>query len=216
MMLGYAFFGMVCFGSYSDRFESFSASMITLFAVLNGDVIRETFLNLDNGGFPVVSQLYMYSFICLFIYVVLNIFIAIIEEAFFSAWAPQQESLPQAQTRSPDENRRKSMAQKHSHDSPADVDIDGAEKVNRVARFAPELHSPLRREHSEPIQMASPTSMSSSESNMGKEPKLGRSWNRFRELLHNINQDELHRRHEELHATDVLMHEEIKRRTENE
>ena len=82
IMMGYAFFGMTYFGAASDRFETFGASMVTLFAVLNGDVIRETFLNLM-PVFPVISQIYLYSFISLFIYVVLNVFIAIIEEAFF-------------------------------------------------------------------------------------------------------------------------------------
>ena len=82
-----------------------------------------------------MSQLYMYSFICLFIYVVLNIFIAIIEEAFFSAWAPQQES-PSGADQKPGRKQKKKHGAKHSHDNPADVDIDGAEKVNRVARFA--------------------------------------------------------------------------------
>ena len=82
IMMGYAFFGMTYFGSESDRFSTFGASMVTLFAVLNGDVIRETFLNLF-PVYPVISQIYLYSFICLFIYVVLNVFIAIVEEAFF-------------------------------------------------------------------------------------------------------------------------------------
>ncbi len=34
---------------------------------------------------PVISRFYVYSFIALFIYAVLNIFIAIIEDAFFSS-----------------------------------------------------------------------------------------------------------------------------------
>ena len=56
---------------------------MTLFSVLNGDVIRETFMDLT-PDFPVVGQLYLYTFTCLFIYVVLNVFIAIVEESFFS------------------------------------------------------------------------------------------------------------------------------------
>ena len=57
--------------------------MITLFAVLNGDVIRESFMDIL-PFYPLVSQLYLYSFVCLFIYVVLNVFIAIVEESFFA------------------------------------------------------------------------------------------------------------------------------------
>jgi hypothetical protein len=252
MMLGYAFFGMVCFGSYSDRFESFSASMITLFAVLNGDVIRETFLNLDNGDFVVVSQVYMYTFICLFIYVVLNVFIAIIEEAFFSAWEVVQvpssgggagdggrggtatRSQSQAQTQAErhshttdgiggDGGNKESTVQRDTHDSPdhehSAHNADGETKTKKSARFAPNVVSPplLRRDHSEPMDMSprSQQSMSVMTGLMSKneqEDMSGQSWNRFRELLHNINEDELLRRHEALHTSDMLMHEEIERR----
>ena len=106
---------MVCFGSFSDRFESFSASMITLFAVLNGDVIRETFLNLSEKS-PYVSQVYMYTFICLFIYVVLNVFIAIIEEAFFSAW--EEGKKVDARKEQVKQNNGKSTSSSESSDEP--------------------------------------------------------------------------------------------------
>jgi len=86
ILLGYALFGMLYFGDHSERFGSFGMSMITLFAVLNGDVIRETFMELI-PSYPVTSQIYLYTFICLFIYVVLNVFIAIVEESFFSTRA---------------------------------------------------------------------------------------------------------------------------------
>mmetsp|Transcript_13996 Transcript_13996/g.25012 ORF Transcript_13996/g.25012 Transcript_13996/m.25012 type:complete len:389 (+) Transcript_13996:2-1168(+) len=86
ILLGYALFGMLYFGDHSERFGSFSMSMITLFSVLNGDVVRETFMDIL-PSFPYVTQIYMYSFICLFIYVVLNVFIAIVEESFFSTRA---------------------------------------------------------------------------------------------------------------------------------
>ena len=83
VMLAYAFFGVLYFGDVTDRFGSWTNSMITLFAVLNGDVIRESFMDIL-PFYPLISQLYLYSFVCLFIYVVLNVFIAIVEESFFS------------------------------------------------------------------------------------------------------------------------------------
>ncbi len=51
--------------------------------MLNGDVVRETFMHLI-WRYPVVGQIFTYTFIALFIYVVLNVFIAIIEESFFT------------------------------------------------------------------------------------------------------------------------------------
>ena len=82
IFFAYATFAVVYFGSDVPRFGNFQYALVTLFAVLNGDVIRETFMTLV-PIFPVVGQLFMYTFVALFIYVVLNIFIAIIEESFF-------------------------------------------------------------------------------------------------------------------------------------
>uniref|UniRef100_K3W605 Polycystin cation channel PKD1/PKD2 domain-containing protein n=1 Tax=Globisporangium ultimum (strain ATCC 200006 / CBS 805.95 / DAOM BR144) TaxID=431595 RepID=K3W605_GLOUD len=82
--IGYALFGTIYFGARIKEFGTLSASMATLFAVMNGDVILDTFDAFDVHHFSVSGKLYLYSFISLFIYVVLNIFIAIVEEAFFA------------------------------------------------------------------------------------------------------------------------------------
>ncbi|GBG28775.1 Mucolipin-2 [Hondaea fermentalgiana] len=86
ILLAYALFGMIFFGDHAERFGSFGMSMITLFSVLNGDVIRETFMDIVSA-YPVMTQIYLYTFISLFMYVVLNVFIAIVEESFFSTRA---------------------------------------------------------------------------------------------------------------------------------
>ena len=217
MMLGYAFFGMVCFGSYSDRFDSFSASMITLFAILNGDVIRETFLNLDSGGSPVVSQVYMYSFICLFIYVVLNVFIAIIEEAFFSAWNAVEVSSESYSLNNPfhkvsdrvekddttQVRKTFSQAQKHTMDIPGNI----------AARDESQAGAPSSMPVSIQKQDGQAYRSNSTDSDLRSgNIDVARSWTRFRELLFNINEDELLRRHEELHHSDSLIHNELNRR----
>ncbi|TMW68226.1 hypothetical protein Poli38472_007898 [Pythium oligandrum] len=84
IFLGYALFGTIYFGPRIKMFGSLSASMMTLFAVMNGDVILDTFDALERHGFMVSGKFYLYSFVSLFIYVVLNVFIAIVEEAFFA------------------------------------------------------------------------------------------------------------------------------------
>ncbi|CAK4075261.1 unnamed protein product [Aphanomyces euteiches] len=83
IFFGYAIFGSIVFGYRVDRFGGIQQSCITLFAIMNGDVILETFASLSRD-FPLLGAAYLYSFIALFIYVVLNIFIAIVEEAFFA------------------------------------------------------------------------------------------------------------------------------------
>ena len=54
--------------------------MITLFAVMNGDEVADSFNEMTTAQ-PVMAQIFWYTYICLFIFVVLNIFIAIIEAA---------------------------------------------------------------------------------------------------------------------------------------
>jgi len=83
MFLGFALCGLVCFSPYSLRFVNLTNTLITLFALLNGDDIHATFnvLN-DFYPFPVFAQIYLYSFVVLFITAILNIFIFIIEDAY--------------------------------------------------------------------------------------------------------------------------------------
>ncbi|RLN45202.1 hypothetical protein BBJ28_00023241, partial [Nothophytophthora sp. Chile5] len=84
IFFGFALFGTIYFGNKIEEFGTLGASMTTLFALMNGDVILDTFDAMELHHFFVSGKLYLYSFISLFMYVVLNIFIAIVEEAFFA------------------------------------------------------------------------------------------------------------------------------------
>lgn len=84
IFIGFALFGTIYFGNRIKMFGTVGASMTTLFSILNGDEILDTFDALNLHGFSVSGKVYLYTFISLFIYVVLNIFIAIVEEAFFA------------------------------------------------------------------------------------------------------------------------------------
>jgi hypothetical protein len=79
--------GTVLFGSYCHYFATLDNSAVTLFSVLNGDVIHDTFdmIYSKNVALGIISRVYLYTFVCLFIYAVLNIFIHIMEDGFFSA-----------------------------------------------------------------------------------------------------------------------------------
>ncbi|EQC37168.1 hypothetical protein SDRG_05394 [Saprolegnia diclina VS20] len=83
IFFGYAVFGSIVFGDRVDGFGGLAQSCITLFSIMNGDIILDSFdaLKLD---FPILGAAYLYSFIALFIYIVLNIFIAIVEESYFA------------------------------------------------------------------------------------------------------------------------------------
>ena len=84
---GYAIFGVLNFGPYTWKFESLDQASVTLFALLTGDDIHDTFRDIVDQSypFPWVSRIYIYSFVTLFITTVLNVFIFIIEDAFLIA-----------------------------------------------------------------------------------------------------------------------------------
>jgi hypothetical protein len=80
IFLGYIFLGLCIFWK-SERFTDTSNVMIILFSLANGDSIYDAFKDLSGFHF-LIGQIYLYSFCITFIVVVLNIFIAIIEEAY--------------------------------------------------------------------------------------------------------------------------------------
>eukprot|EP00928_Gymnodinium_smaydae_P052848 TRINITY_DN36994_c0_g1_i1.p1 TRINITY_DN36994_c0_g1~~TRINITY_DN36994_c0_g1_i1.p1 ORF type:complete len:566 (-),score=66.85 TRINITY_DN36994_c0_g1_i1:42-1739(-) len=80
--LGYVVLGVALFGiSDQDGFRSLSHSSATLFSLVNGDAVRDTFLNLGDVHW-LFAQAYLYSFMCLFVYAILNVILAIVEESF--------------------------------------------------------------------------------------------------------------------------------------
>lgn len=86
LLIGYALCGMVLFGSYTESFQGFQNSLITLFSAANGDALIDTFNSLfgQNSVIAYFSRIYLVTFVCLFTYSVINIFILIMEDAYFS------------------------------------------------------------------------------------------------------------------------------------
>ena len=82
VIIGYAVFGLSYFGSHLDAFASLSNSINTLFSVLNSDVIYEMFTSLWAPN-QVVVNVYLYSFIVIFVYLVLSVTISVIEHSYF-------------------------------------------------------------------------------------------------------------------------------------
>ncbi|CAI5724010.1 unnamed protein product [Peronospora farinosa] len=83
IFIGFVLFGTVMFGAKVPRFQSASVTATTLFSVANGDEVHDTFI--DVAYTPWIGQIYVYSYMILFSYVVLMVCIGIIEDAFFSA-----------------------------------------------------------------------------------------------------------------------------------
>ena len=69
---------------YSERFYNFTRVILSLFGMMNGDSILDIIKDLTQNSY-FLGQLYIYSFNILFICVVINIFVSIIEEAFVNS-----------------------------------------------------------------------------------------------------------------------------------
>jgi hypothetical protein len=85
IFMGFVFIMMVWFGMYCDQFSTLHETIITLFCVLNGDVMQSTFndVNVEDPLRGLLSTFVLFAFCVLFMYVVLSIFVVILEDAYF-------------------------------------------------------------------------------------------------------------------------------------
>lgn len=89
-------FALVVFGRTEVRYADPSIAFITLFAFFNGDAIRETFTHTEAVGsafLTVVGDIHLCFLTIIFTYVVSNVCIALVEEAFFNTRTPDAQDL---------------------------------------------------------------------------------------------------------------------------
>jgi hypothetical protein len=81
---GFMFCGWIVLGPYHSKFESLSSTSDAMFSLINGDDMYATFVNLETESFYIwlFSQIYLLSFISLFIYVVLSLSITLIIDGY--------------------------------------------------------------------------------------------------------------------------------------
>jgi len=85
LFLGYCMFATVFFGHISAFFADLSTSAVTLFGILNGDIVLDVLSDLhasDSHLINLLAVVFFYSFIPLMIYGMLNLFLVITEEAY--------------------------------------------------------------------------------------------------------------------------------------
>lgn len=86
LYMGFVVCGYVMFAPYSPYFASIDTTTTTLFALINGDDTHAIFGNLrENYPYPKLAQAYLFAFDMLFITLVLNVFLYIIEDAYQAA-----------------------------------------------------------------------------------------------------------------------------------
>ena len=88
IFIGFTFLGLCLFWN-SERFTNVTDVMKALFAIINGDSVYDIIVDITNKS-NFFGQVYGYLFTILFIVVVMNVFIAIIQEAYVSAKVASQ------------------------------------------------------------------------------------------------------------------------------
>jgi hypothetical protein len=86
VFIGYSLAGTLWFGHYAQYFSSIDTSHVSLFSCMHGDMIRGTFdmIFFSSSTLKVLSRIYLYVYVLLFICAVLNIFLLILEDAYFT------------------------------------------------------------------------------------------------------------------------------------
>nr|XP_027195210.1 mucolipin-3-like [Dermatophagoides pteronyssinus] len=81
---GFCFSGWIILGPYHFKFYTLARTSECLFALMNGDDVFATFAYLESTSLFVwwFSRFYLYSYVLLFIYVVLSLFIAILMDSY--------------------------------------------------------------------------------------------------------------------------------------
>ena len=83
VFLGFSFLALCIFWR-SERFTNVSDTMFNLFAIINGDSVYDIISDITKVSY-FLGQLYGYIFCILFIVVVMNVFVSIINEAYISS-----------------------------------------------------------------------------------------------------------------------------------
>eukprot|EP00818_Percolomonas_sp_WS_P000726 CAMPEP_0117439528 /NCGR_PEP_ID=MMETSP0759-20121206/2611_1 /TAXON_ID=63605 /ORGANISM="Percolomonas cosmopolitus, Strain WS" /LENGTH=937 /DNA_ID=CAMNT_0005231245 /DNA_START=377 /DNA_END=3186 /DNA_ORIENTATION=+ len=94
LFMGYTLASVVWFGHYVPYFSTIDIAAVSNFCCLHGDVIRDTFDMLYGWSdlSRIWGRIYLYSFVLLFITVILTMFLLIIEDAYFGLWAEKDGS----------------------------------------------------------------------------------------------------------------------------
>ncbi|XP_051555499.1 mucolipin-3 isoform X3 [Myxocyprinus asiaticus] len=94
--LSYCFGGWIVLGPHHENFRTFNMAADCLFSMINGDEIYSTFTKLRDRNYLVwvFSRMYVYSFIPLFTYMVLSLFIALITDTYETIKNYQKDGAP--------------------------------------------------------------------------------------------------------------------------
>ena len=85
LFIAFALTGWIVLGPFHVKFDGINTSIETLFGLLNGDDIYNTFIMIRSQDDHIAyfySRVFLYIFLALFIYAVLNLFTSLIIAAY--------------------------------------------------------------------------------------------------------------------------------------
>eukprot|EP00240_Pyramimonas_obovata_P006555 CAMPEP_0118941710 /NCGR_PEP_ID=MMETSP1169-20130426/34471_1 /TAXON_ID=36882 /ORGANISM="Pyramimonas obovata, Strain CCMP722" /LENGTH=162 /DNA_ID=CAMNT_0006886539 /DNA_START=1 /DNA_END=486 /DNA_ORIENTATION=- len=92
VFMGFACLGLSLYSEHSIKFNSLRNSLMTLFSLMNGDVLLETVRDIQDGF---MGDLYLVAFMCIFAFAILSVFVSIIQDSYQSAKKQTaQQALP--------------------------------------------------------------------------------------------------------------------------
>lgn len=124
IFLGFALMGCCLFWD-SWRFKSFNNTMFVLFAMMNGDELSNTFIDVMQEHY-ITGQIYLYVYIFFSISVLINIFLIIIEDTYMEVKAQKKYQWLEEE----DDSTEKSSDDEHAKEG-KDEGGEGHENIDK-------------------------------------------------------------------------------------
>ena len=140
VLMGYTFLGIALFWR-SNRFQNAAGCLITLYALMSGDMVYDTFQDLT-GVHYLLSQLYLYSFVFFSICVIQSLFISVIQDGYVTAQQTTRTDLflgradnPEVSPEHPPENKKILKQQKSSRALQQIIEETGLQSPTKSSFF---------------------------------------------------------------------------------
>lgn len=79
LLMGFTTLGVALFAEETEKFKNLENGFLTLFSVMNGDIIFESARDMKRG---IIGHVYIIIFVVIFVYTIISTFVSIMQKAF--------------------------------------------------------------------------------------------------------------------------------------
>ncbi len=79
ILMGFTTLGVALFAEETEKFKNLENGFLTLFSVMNGDIIFESARDMKRG---IIGHIYIIIFVVIFVYTIISTFVSIMQKAF--------------------------------------------------------------------------------------------------------------------------------------